>query len=303
MDDDIRRSYWQRIASSRRVGVASVSAMALAVAAALAALGSATASATQGPAAPTPTPVTTETPAATAPAPMGGPEILSGFGLPLQFASGEAAILRAIIEFTEIAGAPTATATAPLPPPPPPTPTPTTSRRAAPPLPTVALPTAVPPTAIPPTATAVPPTPAPAPSSLDTSPMDAYARNLFDLTNARRVAAGLSPLRENGLLNGIARIRSAEMAQYNYFAHESPVTGHNAFSLMDVHGVPYAWAGENLAKNNYPDAEAVGVAEQALWDSQGHRENTLGPHYTDVGMALVIDGSGMKYFTIIFTGP
>ena len=133
--------------------------------------------------------------------------------------------------------------------------------------------------------------------------MDAYSQALFNDTNARRVANGLPPLRVNGWLIGIARIRSADMAQHDYFAHTSPVTGDTAFSLMDEHGVPYAWAGENLAKNNYPDNEAEPVADEALWNSAPHRENILNSNYTDMGIALSVTADGMKYFTIIFTGP
>jgi uncharacterized protein YkwD len=148
------------------------------------------------------------------------------------------------------------------------------------------------------------PAPAPAaPWGLDTSPMDAYSQALFDATNRRRIDNGLPPLRVNGWLIGIARIRSQDMADHNYFAHVSPITGDNAFTLMDKHGVPYGWAGENLAKNNYPSSDAVSVAENALWNSPPHRENILNPNYTHMGIALVVDGSGMKYFTIIFTGP
>jgi uncharacterized protein YkwD len=133
--------------------------------------------------------------------------------------------------------------------------------------------------------------------------MDAYSAQLFELTNGRRASAGLAPLRANAALNGIARIRSQDMSDHNYFAHTSPITGDTAFSLMEACGVPYGWAGENLAKNNYPNAETVAVADEALWDSPPHRENILNPHYTDVGIALVIDPAGMKYFTIVFTGP
>jgi uncharacterized protein YkwD len=150
--------------------------------------------------------------------------------------------------------------------------------------------------------TPIPPAP-PASGGLDTSPMDGYERALFDATNARRTASGLAPLRANGYLVGIARLRSDEMATYNYFAHESPITGQTAFSLMDQYGIAYAWAGENLAKNNYPDDQAVAVADEALWNSPGHRANILGANYTDMGVALTIDATGMKYFTIIFTGP
>lgn len=114
---------------------------------------------------------------------------------------------------------------------------------------------------------------------------------------------GIALLRENGYLNAIAKLRSDEMAQHNYFAHVSPITGENVFALMDRHGVPYGWAGENLAKNNYPDSECVQVADQALWDSPSHHENIVNPNYTDVGIALAVDSTGMKYFTIVFAGP
>jgi len=157
-----------------------------------------------------------------------------------------------------------------------------------------------------PTAITAPPTPTPAPSvgvGLDTSPMDGYEQALFDATNARRVSQGLAPLRANGYLVGVARIRSLDMATNDYFAHTSPVTGDTAFSLMDAYGVPYDWAGENLAMNNYPSAECVGVADQALWDSPPHRENILNPNYTDMGIGLRISPDGIYYFTITFTGP
>jgi uncharacterized protein YkwD len=133
--------------------------------------------------------------------------------------------------------------------------------------------------------------------------MNQYEQALFNATNARRASAGLPPLRANNSLVGVARIRSQDMATNNYFAHTSPVTGDTAFSLMAKHGVPYGWAGENLAMNNYPGAEAAGVADQALWDSPPHRENILNTHYTEMGIGLRVSASGMYYFTVIFTGP
>lgn len=197
-----------------------------------------------------------------------------------------------------------------------PSPTPTATPAAVPPTP-AATPPAPPaaeqpsrvpaaPPAVASTATTAPlqpPPAAPASSDLDTSPMDAASQQLFDMTNGRRIASGLPPLRANGLLVGVARIRSRDMAMYDYFAHISPVTGEGAFSLMDKYGVPYAWAGENLAKNNYPPDQAVTVAEDALWNSAPHRENILNQNYTDVGIAFAVGATGMNYFTIIFTGP
>jgi uncharacterized protein YkwD len=131
--------------------------------------------------------------------------------------------------------------------------------------------------------------------------MDVYSQALFEATNRRRASVGVAPLANNGYLNAIAKIRSDEMAQYNYFAHESPITGMNVFDVMDQWGVPFGWAGENLAKNNYPDNETVAVADQALWDSPAHHENIVNVNYRQVGIALTVDATGMKYFTIVFT--
>jgi uncharacterized protein YkwD len=133
--------------------------------------------------------------------------------------------------------------------------------------------------------------------------MNAFEQGLFDATNARRASQGLPPLRANGSLVGIARVRSRDMAVHDYFAHTSPVTGDTAFSLMDSHGIPYGWGGENLAMNNFPSAECVGIADQALWDSAPHRENMLNPRYTDMGIGYAVDAEGVHYFTVIFTGP
>lgn len=100
----------------------------------------------------------------------------------------------------------------------------------------------------------------------------------------------------------VARERSDDMVQKSYFAHVSP-TGETAFTIMDRYGIPYGWAGENLARNNYPDAESVAVAMRDWMASPGHRENILNAHYTAVGVGAAVDGAGMKYFTVVFTGP
>ena len=228
-------------------------------------------------------------PTATSTAAPDDASVLSSSGLLPQFRPADGDAFSDIVRFAEIAAEPTATAV-------PPTPTAVAAAPAAPPpapAPTRAAPRPpAPPTAAP-----------PAFAALDTSPMNALEQALFDDTNRRRVASGLPPLRANASLVGIARIRSHDMADHHYFAHTSPVTGDTAFSLMDKYGIPYGWAGENLAENNYPSDQCEGVAADALWNSPPHRENILGAHYTDVGVGYAVDASGMSYFTIVFTGP
>lgn len=133
-----------------------------------------------------------------------------------------------------------------------------------------------------------------------TAAMSGYGLDLFNAVNAQRAANGMGALAANGCLVYVAQLRSNDMAARGYFSHTSP-DGSTAFSLMDYYGIPYGWAGENLARNNYPDDQSVGVAINELMNSAGHRDNILHTAYRQIGVAVAIDGSGMKYFTMIFT--
>ncbi len=130
------------------------------------------------------------------------------------------------------------------------------------------------------------------------SPLEAdFTRRL----NAERAAAGLPALAVDGELVSIARVRSNDMASRDYFSHTSP-DGQTAFTLIDQRGISYSWAGENLARNNYPLAETIAVAVRDLMASPPHRDNILSPNYTRLGVGYADDGSGMHYFTMIFVG-
>jgi uncharacterized protein YkwD len=132
--------------------------------------------------------------------------------------------------------------------------------------------------------------------------MAGYASDLFSAINNERVQNGMAALAADGCVTFVAQLRSDDMAARDYFSHSSP-EGTGAFDLLDANGVPHGWAGENLARNNYPDAEAVGVAIRDLMASQGHRDNILSGNYTALGVGYADDGTGMKYFTMVFIGP
>ena len=125
--------------------------------------------------------------------------------------------------------------------------------------------------------------------------------DLIRRLNAERASAGLPALAADAGLVTIARIRSSDMAAKGYFSHTSP-EGQSAFSLLDQWGIPYSWAGENLARNNYPLGDTVAVAVRDLMASPPHRDNILNPNYTRVGVGYAEDGSGMRYYTIVFVG-
>jgi uncharacterized protein YkwD len=132
--------------------------------------------------------------------------------------------------------------------------------------------------------------------------MSGYGLALFNEINAQRAANGQSALAANGCVVYVAQLRSGDMAANGYFSHTSP-DGSTAFSLLTAYDVPYGWAGENLARNNYPDDETVGVAIRDLMASPGHRDNILNSHYTQMGVGVAIDGEGIRYYTMTFIGP
>ena len=132
--------------------------------------------------------------------------------------------------------------------------------------------------------------------------MTGAALALFQAANAARTQQGLPALEANGCVVFVAQLRSDDMAALDYFSHVSP-SGETAFSLMDQHGVPYGWAGENIARNNYPDEQTVQVAIDGLIASEGHRANILHENFTRLGIGFAVDPTGIKYFTMVFTGP
>ncbi len=144
--------------------------------------------------------------------------------------------------------------------------------------------------------------PAPPPASCPSAPLTGYAAALFNAINSERAANGMFGLGADGCAVYVAQLRSDDMASAGYFSHTSP-SGQSTFSLLDVYGVPRGWAGENLARNNYPDGETVAVAIRDLMASASHRENILSANYTTLGVAVAFDGAGMKYFTMVFLGP
>jgi uncharacterized protein YkwD len=124
---------------------------------------------------------------------------------------------------------------------------------------------------------------------------------MFALHNQYRAGGGLAPLQVDGSLVAVARQRAQDMAAKNYFAHTSP-SGETAFSIMDGIGYDYGIAGENIARNNYPSGQSVGVAMDGFMNSPGHRANIMEVQFTRVGIGVAFDGNGMIYYAVVFAG-
>lgn len=111
-------------------------------------------------------------------------------------------------------------------------------------------------------------------------------KQMLDLVNQERVAAGLKPLQADPELTEVARQHSADMFARGYFAHDTP-EGASPFDRMHSAGVRFITAGENLAL-----APTIPVAHTGLMNSPGHRANILRPEFGRVGIG-VMDG-GMR---------
>ena len=136
-----------------------------------------------------------------------------------------------------------------------------------------------------------------APSSGDdytTQSISAQEQKMLNLLNQDRKSNGLAALTIDPELCRIARIKSADMRDNGYFAHESPTYG-RVGQMLQRFGYAYSAAGENIA--HHAD---VDKAQAAFMSSSGHRANILSTAWTKVGIGIVTDRSGFIYATQIF---
>ena len=116
----------------------------------------------------------------------------------------------------------------------------------------------------------------------------------MELVNVERAKYGLSALTLNTKLSEIARAKSQDMKDKNYFSHTSPTYG-SPYDMMKSFGIRYNTAGENIAYG-YSTPEAV---VNAWMNSAGHRANILNSSYKEIGVGYVASGN---YWTQMFIG-
>ena len=119
-------------------------------------------------------------------------------------------------------------------------------------------------------------------------------QRMANLLNLDRKNNGRAALTLDAELSRIARIKSADMRDQGYFAHESPTYG-NVRDMLKRFGYPYAGAGENIAHHANVDK-----AQAAFMSSPGHRANILSAAWTKMGIGIAFDRNGYIYATQIF---
>ncbi len=132
--------------------------------------------------------------------------------------------------------------------------------------------------------------------TVSSSTLAAEEKKALSLMNADRKANGLSELKSNSKLNGVAQTYAQDMINRGFFSHYNP-EGKSPFDRMQAAGINYKTAGENLAKNT-----DVTAAEKAFMASSGHRANILNNTYTDVGIGVRHASDGSVYVVQEFIG-
>jgi uncharacterized protein YkwD len=125
------------------------------------------------------------------------------------------------------------------------------------------------------------------------------AADLVALTNRSRASAGLRALKVDSRLASVARWRSKDMIQRDYFSHSIPGYG-KVWDKLHAIGYCYKVGGENIGWNNYPDDIATAAIHKMFMGSSGHRANILGKAWDVIGIGAYKGPTGKKMWTVLF---
>lgn len=128
--------------------------------------------------------------------------------------------------------------------------------------------------------------------------MTAKERLVIKLVNDERTQRGLAPLKANPDVSGVAREKSRDMRDRNYFSHTSPTYG-SPFEMLRQFGISFRSAGENIAAGQRTAKDVV----QGWMNSPGHRKNILNSNYTQIGVGYAEGGRMRHYWTQMFIRP
>ena len=119
---------------------------------------------------------------------------------------------------------------------------------------------------------------------------------LLDLVNKARKEAKVEEVALDKKLLATARQKAKDMADNNYFSHESPTFG-SPFDMMRQNGITFKTAGENIAGN-----QTVEGAFKAWMKSDGHKKNILNSGFNFVGIGIVSSDTYGKILVQQFIG-
>jgi uncharacterized YkwD family protein/spore coat assembly protein SafA len=132
----------------------------------------------------------------------------------------------------------------------------------------------------------------------EAAPLESFESEVIRLINKERTSRGLPALTANWQLSRVARYKSQDMIDKNYFAHQSPTYG-SPFDMMEAFGLRFSAAAENIAYGQRTAQEVV----NAWMNSPGHRSNILSRSYSQTGVGCAKKANGTLYWTQMFMRP
>ena len=126
------------------------------------------------------------------------------------------------------------------------------------------------------------------------SSVKSLEEQILILVNKERLQRGLSPVVLNWQISRVARTKSEDMRDNDYFSHNSPTHG-SPFDMLRKFNIAFRSAGENIAKGQQTAEEVM----QAWMNSEDHRKNILNDDFREIGVGYA-EGGGTTFWTQIF---
>lgn len=139
--------------------------------------------------------------------------------------------------------------------------------------------------------------PEPPPPVGETVTLNPQEQQLFDLVNRERASRGLAPLQLDARLTYLARLKSQDMIDHNYFAHESPTYGRSG-EMLRAAGVNFSLAAENIGIGG-----SIRAIFNAFMDSSGHRNKIVSSRYSRTGIGVIYQPGRGFLVTQLFVQP
>jgi uncharacterized protein YkwD len=124
-----------------------------------------------------------------------------------------------------------------------------------------------------------------------------YENAVAAYINDYRVANGLNAIAYEPTLTYIAKFRSQDLIDRNYWSHYTP-EGTTVFNLFKENGVKYKIGGENLGQATPADVGTPEAFMNAWKNSPSHNANMLRVGYNYIGVGMVENGDRIVVATV-----
>jgi uncharacterized protein YkwD len=124
-----------------------------------------------------------------------------------------------------------------------------------------------------------------------------YENAVAALINSYRTASGLNAIAYEPTLTYIAKLRSQDLMDRNYFSHYTP-EGTTVFNLFRSNGISYRIGGENLAQAMPAGIGSPEAFMNAWQNSPAHNANMLRVGYNYIGVGMVDNGDRIVVTTV-----